>query len=230
MDNYLICNNCKAVNPLYASNCKSCGSFLRSKIANIDLWDSVWNIMTDPIKTTVKIIQSEKKNYLLTLLLLWLFKSSINNYILKNYFYAGFDQTVNFSNSLLEGGLLAVGIIALFSYVFTFVFSFFKIQTRFLDNLTIYTYALIPVLLSFVFLTPFHIALYGFYWFTVNPSPFIIKPLVTYVLYSIEGLFLIWSLILFVFVTYTQTKKIFLSIISGTVLFILVMGFHFLQL
>jgi hypothetical protein len=229
MDNFLICNNCKTVNALYASNCKSCNSFLRSKIANIDLWDSVWDLLTEPVKITVKLIQSEKKNFLISLLCLWLFKSTVNNYILKNYYLAGTEYVSSFTTSLLEGGVVAIGIMALFSLIMTLVFSLFKIKTRFNDNFTIYTYALVPILLSFVFLTPFHFALYGFYWFTVNPSPLIIKPLVTYVLYGIEGLFMLWTLVLFIVATYTQSKRIILSVIAGIILFTFVMGFHFLQ-
>lgn len=229
MKNYQVCNNCETLNPLYAANCKSCNSYLHSKIANIDLWDSVWNIMTNPIETTVKLIQSEKKNFLVSLIILWFLKSSINNYMLKNFHFAGTDTSVNFSSSVIEGGAFSIILLLAAGFFITFIFYFAKVKTRIKDNITIISFALIPILLSFVFLTPFHFALYGFYWYTMNPSPFIIKPFVTYVLYGIEGIFIIWSLVLFVYVIYAQSNKLFLSIVSGIALAFILLGFHFLQ-
>lgn len=230
MGNYLICNNCKTENPLYAANCKLCNSFLRSKISNIDLWDSVWGMLTEPIKTSIKLIQSERKNFLISLLLLWIIKSSINNFILKNYYYANRTYPVSITDSILDGGVIAAAVLIFFSFLITKLFSLLKIETRFKDNITIYTFSLIPILLFFVFITPFHFALYGFYWYTFNPSPLIIKPLETYILYGIEFLFMIWSLILFILVSYTQTRKKIISIIIGLTLFISTMFFHLLQM
>ncbi len=218
------------MNPLYASNCKACNSYLHSKIANIDLWDSIWNIMTNPIETTVKLVQSEKKNFLVTLLFLWFIKSSINNYMLKNFYAAGSEYAVSFNSSVVDGGVISILLLIVTGLLLTIVFNLIKVKTRIKDNITIISFALIPILLSFIFLTPFHFALYGFYWYTMNPSPFIIKPFVTYVFYGIEGIFIIWSIVLFVYVIYTQTNKIILSIISGISLAFILLGFHLLQI
>ncbi|MEW6654937.1 MAG: hypothetical protein AB1394_15895, partial [Bacteroidota bacterium] len=90
-------------------------------------------------------------------------------------------------------------------------------------------YSLIPIILAFVFLTPFHIALYGFYWYTINPPPLVIKPFVSYVLYCIESLFYLWVLLLLVLTTYVQLggKKI-ISLVIGVALFLILFGYQLL--
>ena len=179
MKNELICNNCKEQNPVYALSCNKCNSFLRARVPNIDLWDTIWSLFISPIDSAVKIIQAEKKNFLVFLLSLWFIKSSINYYIISNYHSSG---VTSLGESLINGGLLSVVLLLLLTFAISSLFSKLKIPNRFNDVLSIITFSLAPILMLFVFLTPFHFALYGFYWYTVNPSPLIIKPLVTFVL------------------------------------------------
>jgi hypothetical protein len=126
MDNFLICGNCQTQNPLYALNCKSCNSFLRSKISNIDLWDSIWNIFISPIDSAIKIIQAEKKNFVGSLLILWLIKAAINNYIIMSYASADYNLEVSFTKSLVEGGSISVIILLSFSFLMAHIFSLKK--------------------------------------------------------------------------------------------------------
>lgn len=225
MNNQLICNNCQAANPIFSLNCEKCNSFLRARVPNIDLWDTIWNLLVSPVETAIKLIQAEKKNFIVFLLSVWLIKATVNQYILNNYFQHGNNSIFG---SLLLGGLVSVALIVLIAFFITLIFNAIKIQTRFKDILAIYTYSLIPIILVFLFLTPFHFALYGFYWFTINPPPLVIKPLVSYILYGIEGLFYLWVLVLFVATTYAQSGKKALSFMVGLSLFLLLFGYHFL--
>ncbi|MEW6654278.1 MAG: hypothetical protein AB1394_12550, partial [Bacteroidota bacterium] len=100
----LICNNCGVSNPIYSLNCSNCNSFLRARIPNIDLWDTIWNILVSPTETAVKIIQAEKKNFVAFLLSIWFVKSSINYFIISNYS----NHTVSLADALHKGGLLSV--------------------------------------------------------------------------------------------------------------------------
>ena len=226
MNNKLICNNCQASNPVYSLNCEKCNSFLRARVPNIDLWDTVWNLLISPVETAIKLIQAEQKNFIVFLLSVWFVKATINQYILNNYFQ---HDNNTFISSFINGGLLSVTLLVLFSFIISLVFNTLKIPTRFKDVLAVYTYSLIPILLVFLFLTPFHFALYGFYWFTINPPPLVIKPLVTFVLYGIEGLFYIWVLFLFVAVTYAQSGRKPLSFIVGLSLFLILFGYYLLM-
>ncbi|KAF0153422.1 MAG: hypothetical protein FD143_237 [Ignavibacteria bacterium] len=225
MINKLTCNNCGVCNPIFALYCSNCNSFLRARVPNIDLWDTVWNLFVSPTETAVKIIQAEKKNFVFFLLSLWFIKSSINYYILSNYL----NHDVSLSDAFLKGGLLSIGVLTGASFLLTEIFKMSKIQVRHKDILAIYTYSLTPIILAFVFLTPFHIALYGFYWYTINPPPLIIKPLVSYVLYGIEFLFYLWVLLLLVLTTYVQIggRKI-TSLIIGVIIFLIIFGYQLL--
>jgi len=227
MKNELICNNCSASNPIYSLNCSKCNSFLRARVPNIDLWDTIWSLFIYPVDSAVKIIQAEKKNFLVLLLSLWFIKSSINYYILSNYHSSG---VASLGESLIKGGVFSVALIILFSFLLSLMFSQLKISNRFKDVLSIITFSLVPIILVFVILTPFHFALYGFYWYTVNPSPLIIKPLVTYVLYGIESIFYLWVLVLFITSLFAQTNRKILSALVGILLLIVLLGYQFLIL
>lgn len=221
----LICNNCNQANPIYSLNCRKCNSFLRARVPNIDLWDTIGNLLTNPSETAVKIIQAEKKNYLGFLLSIWILKATINFFIISNYL----NENASLFESLLKGGLLSVFVIYAVSYLICVCVKIFKKEVRYIDFIAIYTYSLVPIILSFVFLTPFHIALYGFYWYTINPSPLIIKPFVSYVLYSIEGLFLLWVLLLFIYSTYVQlSNKGAFALLIAVCLFLILFGYQFL--
>ncbi len=219
----LICNNCNENNPLYSLNCRKCNSYLRARVPNIDLWDTIGNILTSPTETAIKIIQAEKKNFIGFLLSIWIFKATINFFIISNYL----NVNASLFESFIKGGLLSVLVIYAASFLISVLIKHFKEEVRYFDFIAIYTYSLIPIILSFVFLTPFHIALYGFYWYTINPSPLVIKPIVSYVLYSIEGLFLLWVLLLFVFTTYVQiSKKKVVALLIGVCFFLLLFGYQ----
>ncbi len=221
----LICNNCGVSNPIYSLNCSNCNSFLRARIPNIDLWDTIWNILVSPTETAVKIIQAEKKNFVAFLLSIWFVKSSINYFIISNYS----NHTVSLADALHKGGLLSVLIMICVTFLINQLLKLTKTESRYKDILAVYTYSLIPIILAFVFLTPFHIALYGFYWYTINPPPLVIKPFVSYVLYCIESLFYLWVLLLLVLTTYVQLggKKI-ISLVIGVALFLILFGYQLL--
>ncbi|MFA7420339.1 MAG: hypothetical protein WCZ90_11705 [Melioribacteraceae bacterium] len=227
MKNELICNNCGTSNPIYSLNCTKCNSFLRARVPNIDLWDTIWSLFISPIDSAVKIIQAEKKNFLVLLLSLWFIKSSVNYYILSNYHSSG---VASLGESLIKGGVFSVALIMLFPFLVNILFTKLKIPNRLKDVFSIITFSLVPIILVFVILTPFHFALYGFYWYTVNPSPLIIKPLVTYVLYGIEGVFYLWVLVLFITSLFAQTNRKILSALVGILLLIVLLGYQFLIL
>lgn len=221
----LTCNNCGESNPVYSLNCSKCNSFLRARVPNIDMWDTIWNILVTPTETLIKIIQAEKKNYIGFLLSIWFIKSTINYFITSNYMMS----ETTLTDSIIKGGLISVSLVFIIPLITSKIFTAFKIQVRYKDLLANYTYSLIPIILAFVFLTPFHFALYGFYWYTINPSPLIIKPLVSYVMYGIEGLFYFWVLLLLVTSTYVQigSNKL-VSILIGIIVFLVLFGYHFL--
>ena len=87
MKKVLLCHNCSTENPFYSLNCNKCNAFLRSKIVNIDLWDTFWKLLESPIRTDELIIQSEHKNFVITILVLAGIKTGISFLIFFNAFF-----------------------------------------------------------------------------------------------------------------------------------------------
>jgi len=213
LKNLLICKSCSTANPLFAYTCKKCNAFLRSKIPNIDFWYIISLLIESPVKAAETIIQSEHKNYITALTLISGFKLTLNFWIIHNAI--GLIDTISnkFLTSILFGlvgfysGLLFISFLAsMFSQVV-------KVQTRFKDFFSIYTYSFLPIVFLFVVITPIQIALFGTYWFTFNPSPFIIKNIPSYVILIIEGIFYVWSIALLISANYAQLRNKSISII-----------------
>ncbi|MFA7229239.1 MAG: YIP1 family protein [Melioribacteraceae bacterium] len=224
MKNVLICNNCGRENDYYKLNCTECKSFLRARIVNIDFWDTVWKFFYSPVHTAQKIIQAENKNYLITSSILTAFKISLVSLILMNAFGNEEGGDEPFSRGILLGGMPFLLITSLFSFLVTLLNKKFGISGRFKDNLSIYLFSFIPLNMALLILTPIQFALFGEYWFTFNPSPFIMKPQASVVILILEIVMLIWSAVLFVTSTYAQTKNRAYSIAAGLAGFAMIIG------
>lgn len=216
----MICNNCGNENPFYQLNCVQCNSFLRSRVVNIDLWDMIGKLLYSPVKTAENIIQAEHKNFVTICLICAAFKFTLNSIIVTNAFHLVEDHPASFSKGIIHGGLSLIILLLVSSYLITILNNKIGVKNRFKDNFSLYVFAFIPQILILFILTPIEYALFGEYWFTFNPSPFIIKPGTSLILFIIEIMMLIWSGILFITSTYSQTKKNVYSISVGILLFI----------
>jgi hypothetical protein len=221
MKSVLICNSCHEENPFYALNCSKCRSFLRPRISNIDLWQTTWKIFEAPVKTAVTIIQADHKNFVIVLLVLCCLKFSFIKSMVFNALKGHDMQIDTLSSSIFNGGLVFILGLLGFSLFMTLLNRTNGIQTRFIDNLSIYVYSFIPLLLGMLILVPINFALFGGYWFTFNPSPFILKPIAATVLIIIELLLFLWSIVIVMASTYAQSRNKIYSIISGIVMLLI---------
>lgn len=217
MKNLLICKSCNTENPLFAYTCKKCNAFLRSKIPNIDFWDVISLMIESPVKAAETIIQSEHKNYITALSIIAGFKLTLNFWILNNAFGLNESVSAKFLLSILVGLFGFIIGLVLISLIASILSKIYKVQTRFKDFFSIYTYSFLPIIFLFVVITPIQIALFGTYWFTFNPSPFVIKNLPSYVILIIEGIFYVWSIFLLIIANYTQLRRIVISIIISLI-------------
>ena len=221
MKNVLICNNCHEENPFYALNCLKCRSFLRPRISNIDLWQTTWKIFEAPVKTAVTIIHADHKNFVIVLLVLCCLKFSFVKSMVFNALKGHGMLIDTLLSSIFNGGLVFILGLLGFSLFMTLLNRTNGIQTRFIDNLSIYVYSFIPLLLGMLILVPINFALFGGYWFTFNPSPFILKPIAATVLIIIELLLFLWSIGIVMASTYAQSRNKIYSIISGIVMLLI---------
>ena len=218
MKKVLVCDNCHAENPFFEHNCKSCGAFLHSKIANIDLWSTLWQILESPVKTAETIIQSDHKNFTVSILLFAAVKIGLSLFLISNAFMLLDDEISNTYEFILIGGLVFTVLLFAASVLITLLNTRLGITNRIKDNISIYIYSFLPIVLTLIFLAPIEIALFGTYWFTFNPSPLIFKPFVSYIMFFIEGLFFVWSIVLLITSTYAQTNSVKYSIVIGFIL------------
>jgi hypothetical protein len=210
-----ICPNCNSENPFYVLICTNCKAFLRSKIANIDLWSTLWKLFESPIKTAETIIHSEHKNFLSIILLLAGLKAGSSFLVISNALNL-FDCEItnSFSFIMIYAAVFIITLLAV-SFIITKLNNLLGIKNRFKDNIALYTYSFLPAVFAMIVLTPVKLAIFGLYWYSFNPSPLLFKPTTTYVMICIESIFYLWSIILFITSTYAQTKNFLYSISVG---------------
>lgn len=215
MKNVLVCKNCGAENPFYTLNCTKCDSYLRARVSNIDLWQTIWQIFESPVNAGEKIIHSEHKNFVISLLVLIAVKYATLSAMIYNS-AGGRTEGMNvFPQAFITGGIPIVVLIILVSTILKLTNNALGVKNRVIDNLALYTFCLIPQIMGFVFLTPIHFALFGEYFFSFNPSPFLIKPMAAYVLLGIEILLFGWSMATSASFTFAQTRHKTYSIAVG---------------
>ncbi len=224
MKNTLNCSSCNTENPFYAYTCVNCNAFLRARIPNIDFWSTFSKLIETPIKAAEFIIQSDHKNFVSALLFVASLKVSINLWIMNNALKINEIISNHFFVSLVVGMISFIIGILISSFLYSAATKFIKVHTRFRDNLALFIYAFLPLVMTFTIMTPVQIALFGTYWFTFNPSPMVIKELPSYTILIIEVLFLLWSIILLIIFNYAQIRKIILSVIIGFAELILIGG------
>ncbi len=227
MKNVQHCPNCNAENPIYKYSCVECKAFLRTRVVNIDLWHTISALIESPVKTFKSIIEAEHKNFVLFInsligiklfLLAVIFQSFIEiNSVKSDFFFLNLLILVAFSYLLF----------AALSYTLTKINSSFGLTNRFRDNYSIYVYAFFPLLMSLVILSPVHYALFGPYWFTYNPPPYVVKPMEAYVLLFIEGLLTVWSIVLLGIGIFAQTRNKLFAVLAAVISFAIIIAVLF---
>ncbi|RJP59354.1 MAG: hypothetical protein C4543_06800 [Ignavibacteriales bacterium] len=221
MKNVQLCPNCNAENPIYKYSCTSCKAFLRARVVNIDLWQTIAALIESPKETFKKIIEAEHKNFVIFLNVLVGIKLFLISVILHSFAEINSVKTDFFFINLLVIIGVSFVVLSLFSYLLTKINSLFSLLNRFRDNYSILIYSFLPLLMSLVILSPVHYALFGPYWFTYNPPPYIVKETEAYILLFIEGLLVVWGLFLVISGVHAQTNNKLYSIAVGCIFYVL---------
>jgi hypothetical protein len=68
-----------------------------------------------------------------------------------------------------------------------------------------------------VVLFPIELIIFGDYIFSLNPSPFVIKELIAYTLFTVESLLILWSIFLSITAFYVHYRKIIPALVSSLI-------------
>jgi hypothetical protein len=68
-----------------------------------------------------------------------------------------------------------------------------------------------------VVLFPIELIIFGDYIFSLNPSPFVIKEMIAYTLFTVESLLILWSVFLSVAAFYVHYRKVIPALVSAII-------------
>jgi hypothetical protein len=207
MKNTVVCENCKSENNYFRMNCSNCGSLLRDKVPNIDLFSTIWQLIETPSKAINRIIYAEHKNYLIFLIGFLVLKLVLTSFYVQSVLIEPIDYQNYFGLNFGIGFAIFLVIILLFPLLQKILLDKKLIKTRYKDNLTILVFSQMPVVLFLILILPIEFAVFGKFWLFSNPSPFFIKETAAYVFSIMEILIFIWSAILFGIGNYIQSKN-----------------------
>lgn len=193
--NEIPCPNCSSLNFDYESKCSSCKAFLRERIVNIDLGETLLRLIDSPSEAFYKIKLAEHKNYILFIS----FFLAIRFLILSGFISVPFSSNKVQLNLIILFGISLIILfllLLLISILLNKIFLLNKIKTRLRDVFAVITYSFIPNLLALFILFPIELVFYGEYLFSNNPYPYQIKESVFYFLLVLEILSIFWSIFL----------------------------------
>ncbi len=228
MKNVVVCSNCGAENPFFKYTCGNCKAYLRERIFNLDLWKLIGMLIESPVKAFNRIIQSEHKNFILLIALLFSIRAFIDARFL-SVLLSG-ESALRFG--LLPALLISAGagflVIWIYTLVLFLVGKLSGLKSRLRDNNAVLIYSLISYTFALIILFPIELITFGQFLFSNNPSPFMLKPTIAYTLLAFEGLLIAWGIFLTVSGIYSLSRSIPFAISSGILFNIYLFGFMFL--
>ena len=190
------CKKCSHVNPPYKYICEDCKSFLRERVVNLDLWDTILKIIEEPLVAFKQIIFAEHKNFIILLTFLF----GVKNLIISRFISVpqlGLNgATTSFLLSLMLSIIFSIIPILLLTASQVKIYKMKGIRLRFKDIYSVNIYAFIPYIFGLIFIFPVELTVLGGDIFSNNPYSFEIKPVISYALIFIEFVVLVWSFIL----------------------------------
>jgi len=190
------CKKCNHVNPPYKYICEECKSFLRERVINLDLWDTILKIIEEPSIAFKQIIFAEHKNFILLLTFLLGLKSLIFSRFLSVPHLGLNGVSTSIMLSLILSIIFSIIPVILLTATEVKLYKKKGIILRFKDIYSVNVYTFIPYIFGLIFIFPVELIVLGGDIFSNNPYSFEIKPVISYMLIGMELIVLIWSFIL----------------------------------
>jgi Yip1 domain len=187
------CSVCAHANDDLESVCASCGSFIQDRIPNLDFFVTFWLLVESPRDAFNRIIRAEHKNYVLMLMF---FMGIALAFSLLWVRHAG-NEFDNLIYLILLGCVLGV-VLAFpcgmsFVCILHLVMKMFGGKGRIRNTYAVFGWALVPIMATVCVVFPIELASVGLRLFSTDPSPWDVKPVVYFVLLSIDAVSIVWS-------------------------------------
>ena len=218
---YTKCKKCGHINSAYKNICAECKSYLRERIVNIDLWNTIQLIIEDPVRAFKRIIFSEHKNFIVFITFFIALKNLITVRFLSIPDLGLNGVRTSFIFSLILMSLITLLLLISFSSVQRILYRKMAINLRLKDIFAVNAYSFIPYLFGLIFIFPVELIVLGEDIFSNNPYSFQIKPLITFLLIGFEFLTIFWSFYLIHRTIFLITSKRFFSIFITSIYFII---------
>lgn len=192
----ITCTVCGAQNDALAVICRSCKSFLQTKVDNLNLFETLWGLMETPGATFRRIALARHKNY--TVLLCSLFGCAL--FFGAVWYRSMGGSFANLAMLVLSGAVagppLGTAFVVVVALLIRAAGKMLGGKGTFKNVFAATAYAASPVVYSLVLVFPIEIAIFGNYFFGNNPPPSVINPALYYVLIGLDGVAVLWSLVL----------------------------------
>ena len=192
----ITCSVCGQRNDDLAVLCTSCKSYLQSKVDNLNLFETIWQLIESPRAAHKKIVLARHKNYVLLL-------SCLLGMSLTFALFWLWNLGARFDNVLMllgVGGLmgipLGVGFVLVSGMLIVGGIRLLGGKASLKNSGAVVSYASMPLSLSLVLILPLEIAIFGNDFFGTNPPPMIINPVVYVALLGFDALAILWSILL----------------------------------
>lgn len=190
------CPVCNLSNHHLTVICKGCGSYLQNKIENLDLFSTIWNILERPGKAFHNIAIATHKNYSYILsgisgigfifFIFWIINAGEYTNSLLNFLFAG----------ISIGPPLGIITVLLYTFILIISTRLGGEKVTFRNGFAVVSYSLIPIVISIIFILPIEVMTFGLFFFSKNPSPYLLKPFSYVMLLVLDGIFLLWTFLL----------------------------------
>lgn len=187
------CPVCGERNHHLATVCRRCGGFVQARVENLDLFATIWKVIERPRAAFHAIAIARYKNYATIL------AAVAGVGLVFAFFWAvKAGDSAGSAFNLVAGGLAAGPPAGVLLVLAASLLGWGALRSagrplRFRDLYAVLSYALVPVALSVVFVLPLEIFTFGRYFFSLNPPPWILKPVSYYLFLAIGWIVAAWT-------------------------------------
>jgi len=197
----ITCPVCHSENDSYATVCLNCKGYLQNRVPNLNLFETMWEVVESPRRAFHTITLAEHKNYSIFLFVLFGISLSFTSFWylrIGNRFETLFELIFW---ALGVGVAIGIGLLLILPPIYHLGAKLMGGKTGYRSSVGLLSYSMVPVVVSLFFVLPVELLTFGMYLFTANPHPHTIKPVSYIALVGFDAAVSLWSIILAVLAT-----------------------------